>query len=79
MCEREFILQSTGREKQGWAGDSGGRRRGGGDVCVLTYTQHTYMIVGNRKHTRILYARAMVGWLAVITDIVLDLNAQCSL
>ena len=60
-CEREFILQSTGREKYGWEGDSGGRWKGGGDGCVLTYTQHTHMSIGNRKHTRILYARAMVG------------------
>ena len=60
VCEREFVLQSTGREKQGWAGDSGGRRRAGGDGCVLTCTQHTHMSIGNRK-TCILYACAMVG------------------
>ena len=59
--EREMILQSTGREKQRWAGDSGGRRRAGGDGCVLTYTQHTHMRIGTRKHTHMLYARAMVG------------------
>ena len=73
VCEREFVLESTGRGKQGWAGDSGGRRRTGGDGCVLTYTQHTHMSIGNRK-TCILYARAMVGYLAVIKDIVLDLK-----
>ena len=57
---RKFILQSTERKMQKWAGDGEReRRRGGG--CVLTCTQHTHMSIGNRKHTRILYARAMGG------------------
>ena len=60
VSEREVILRSGGKKKQKWAGDGEReRRRGGG--CVLTCTQHTHMSIGNRKHTRILYARAMVG------------------
>ena len=53
--EEGFILTINRRESE----RGRERRRGGG--CVLTCTQHTHMSIGNRKHTRILYARAMVG------------------